>query len=552
VNARGFSIRIQLAAAFAFVAFFSALVLGVAMYQRVSHLVRSDVRERIRTIAGLAALHVDGDAHRSLRGRADEATPTYRRIKAALKQIRSRAPGIRYVYTIRLDARGQIVFAVDAEEDPKLVSHVGDVYKEATPLMRRAFDAPHEVRVEKSFDRDKWGLWLSGYAPIFDSSGRLEALVGVDMSAKKVLSHERDYLLTVVIVCGISGAIFLFLGVWLASRISQPLALLEQEMSRIQGLNLDGSLVIRSRIKEVMRMRDALESMRSGLRSFKKYVPADLVTELIELHQEAVLGGQRRELSILFSDIADFTTLGERLTPEELVDNLGRYLEKMSQVILAHRGTIDKFIGDAVMAFWGAPHPLPDHAERACRAALEASRLELPVTDAAGRPVGVFRTRFGIATGEVIVGNLGHEARLSYTVIGDRVNVASRAEGLNKLYGTSVLITEHTRDLVSGIFVTRPVDLVAVKGKAQGLLMHELLGERSACDTATLELAGHCERAFAHYQARAWAEAIAAYDAALALRPDDAAVTMLRARCERYRTEPPGPDWTGVVTLREK
>ena len=432
------------------------------------------------------------------------------------------------------------------------MSHVGDVYKEATPLMRRAFSAPHGVRVEKSFDRDKWGLWLSGYAPVFDSSGRLEALVGVDMSARKVVSHERDYLLTVVIVCGLSGAIFLFLGVWLASRISQPLALLEQEMSRIQGLNLEGSLVIHSRIKEVQRMRDALESMRSGLRSFKKYVPADLVTELIELHQEAVLGGQRRELTILFSDIADFTTLAERLTPEELVDNLGRYLEKMSQVILAHRGTIDKFIGDAVMAFWGAPHPLADHAERACRAALEASRLELPVTDATGATESTFRTRFGIATGEVIVGNLGHEARLSYTVIGDRVNVASRAEGLNKLYGTSVLITEHTRDLVSEVFVTRPVDLVAVKGKEQGLLMYELLGAREGEDAATAVFAGHCEQAFDRYRQRDWSGAIAAYDAAQTLRPDDVAAAMLRTRCERYRTDPPGPEWTGVVTLREK
>ena len=114
MNVRGFSIRIQLAAAFAFVAFFSALVLGVAMYQRLSGLVRTDVRERIRTIAGLAALQVDGDAHRTLRGPADEATPTYRRIKQALKDVRSRAEGIRFVYTVRLDARGQVVFAVDA------------------------------------------------------------------------------------------------------------------------------------------------------------------------------------------------------------------------------------------------------------------------------------------------------------------------------------------------------------------------------------------------------------------------------------------------------
>jgi len=235
------------------------------------------------------------------------------------------------------------------------------------------------------------------------------------------------------------------IGFRLARSISSSLAILCEEVDKVSRLELDSSRVVESRILEVVRIDESVRNMKRGLRSFKKYVPLDLVHQLNALKKEALLEGEKRELSIFFSDIADFTSISERLTPEELVQRLGVYFNGMSRIVLDNAGTLDKYIGDAIMAFWGAPLPRENHASLACASALKCQQyLDRLAIDLAVESHPVFRTRIGIHTGEVIVGNIGYEERMNYTIIGDAVNLASRLEGLNKFYQTRIIISEDT------------------------------------------------------------------------------------------------------------
>ncbi|MDB4949348.1 MAG: cyaA [Gemmatimonadetes bacterium] len=216
---------------------------------------------------------------------------------------------------------------------------------------------------------------------------------------------------------------------------------------------------------------------------FSRYVSPEYVRQLADEHRGLRLGGQRIPLTLLFSDIRGFTTISETYPPEVVVEVLNEYLARMSEVVFRHGGTLDKFIGDAVMAFWGAPLPVADHARRAAETALdmvdELERLNAR-WEAEGRPIRI-DIGIGINTGEAIVGNIGSLGhKLDYTAIGDTVNLASRLEGLNKQYGTRVIVSEATRQALGNAYESRPLDEVRVKGKEQAVQIHELTGRRAA------------------------------------------------------------------------
>ena len=298
----------------------------------------------------------------------------------------------------------------------------------------------------------------------------------------------------------------------------------------------------------------ARERMRGGLRSFMKYVPAQLVRDLVTAGAEARLGGEQKELTILFSDVVHFTTVSEELKdPEALVTALGTYLKAMSSTIANQGGTVDKYIGDAVMAFWGAPRPMDDHTVRACQAAwmcqraLEVLRREWKRE---GRPL--FWTRIGVHVGEAVVGNIGWAERMNYTVMGDAVNVASRLEGVCGLYDLEVAISEDTWKAARDLFLARPVDFVSVKGREAPLVVYELLGPHEEAPAATKVFAEHATRAFDLYRARSFAEARGVLEVALAERPGDVGCQGLLDRCIKYESEPPPDDWTGAVRLKRK
>jgi adenylate cyclase len=236
------------------------------------------------------------------------------------------------------------------------------------------------------------------------------------------------------------------------------------------------------------------------------------------------------------------------------VEQLGEYFEAMSSTLKQQPpGTLDKFIGDSIMAFWGAPESNPDHAIAACRAALACQQALKPLHEKwtrEGKPL--FYQRIGINSGEVIVGNMGSASRLNYTVVGDTVNTASRFEGLNKLYGTRIIIGESTRQRVDEHFVMRPLDLVSVKGSTKGVRIYELMAEAAGADARILAIAGLAVEALEIYLDHRWEDAERLYGRILELNPDDVPAMILRKRCRRMRENPPPGDWNGVHRIESK
>ena len=261
------------------------------------------------------------------------------------------------------------------------------------------------------------------------------------------------------------------LSAWLAQRlIAAPLIKVVNEIRHVERFDLDKVQRHPSRLAEIQNLSGAIGDMAQGLAAFGKYIPADLVRRLVSDGNGATLGGAVRPMSVMFIDLAGFTGMSERLG-DRIIPLLSRYFDCVSAQIQSHNGTIDKFIGDAVMAFWGAPSPNPEHAVDCCSAALACRRAmdEAGLVDDRGQPVGI---RIGINSGDMLVGNIGSEVRLNYTVIGDAVNIASRLESTNKVYGSTIIIGPETRRLAGERIVVRELDRLAVYGRAGGLQIY--------------------------------------------------------------------------------
>jgi len=334
--------------------------------------------------------------------------------------------------------------------------------------------------------------------------------------------------------------------------IGAPLLRIVGQLKHIESFELDAITRMSSPLRELDNLSAALTQMSRGLASFQKYIPMALVRTLVERGVEARPGGRQQVLTVLFTDIVGFTGLSERLG-DAIVPVLGEYLEIASSAISARNGTIDKFIGDAVMAFWGAPAPNDRHAVDACAAALECQRrLRQRCAELDGKGVLPLRIRVGINTGRMLVGNIGSSERLSYTVIGDAVNVASRLEAVNKLYGTEILIGEDTCAAAGDAILVRRLDKVAVYGRAQGLAVYELLGMAAGNALQIPEWVGAYEAGLDAYARRDWASAIELFETAIAIRGDDLPSQIFVERCRSYLASPPPEDWTAVSILAEK
>jgi adenylate cyclase len=294
---------------------------------------------------------------------------------------------------------------------------------------------------------------------------------------------------------------------------------------------------------EVGAVMAGLEKAKTSLRALSKYVPVDLVRLLYESGKEPFPGGEPHDCTLMFTDIQGFTTLSEEVPPDALARLLGSYFEVMAGAIRSTGGTIDKFIGDAVMALWNAPLPLPEHPGKACEAALLAieATSRLYASPAWGQKP--LRTRFGIHREVVLLGHFGAPDRLSYTVLGDGVNLASRLEGLNKAYGTTILASQSVRDAALGSYTFRLVDRVAVKGKTRGILVYELLGR-----VGTASPYQAYEEALARYWDRDFGGALRL----LERLPDDPPSRVLAERCRGFLEEPPPEDWDRVFVATEK
>lgn len=286
--------------------------------------------------------------------------------------------------------------------------------------------------------------------------------------------------------------------------------------------------------------------------TFQKYVSPAIVEEILSDPSNIQLGGRKAHVTIFFSDVRGFTTISEKLDPQALSDLLNSYLTPMTDLVFKNRGTLDKYMGDAIMAFFGAPIDFKDHAKWGCRCALqhivklkelqaEYERKGLPSID-----IGI-----GLNTGDVSVGNMGSETVRSYTVMGDAVNLASRLEGITKQYGVRIIISEFTYQEVKDSFVCREVDMVRVKGKLHPVKIYELIAEQKV-PSATEEVLKWFQEGYAHYHAKNWELALESFAKALNIDPADSVSKLYIERCEDYRMTPPPEDWDGVFVMKTK
>ncbi len=264
--------------------------------------------------------------------------------------------------------------------------------------------------------------------------------------------------------------------VWLVSRsLSRPLKVLAAGTQRIRNFDLDQPFPRSSIIDEIFKLETALDQMRTSLQTFGRYVPNALVHQMIERQETPEPGGERRDITVLFMDLENFTAMSSRLQPEEVMNRMSRYFEIVTQTLLAHDATIDKYIGDAVMAFWNAPNSVEDHPAKACRAALAVIEACKAETDSwSGKGLPQVRTRIGLHTGDAIVGNVGSSDRLNYTALGDTVNLASRLEAHNRQTKTSILISPDLARRVEGAFSIRSVGEAKIKGYDKAVSVFEL------------------------------------------------------------------------------
>ena len=339
-------------------------------------------------------------------------------------------------------------------------------------------------------------------------------------------------LLLVVIFAGVIY-LFLYQCLWI------PPVLLAGGLVLIYGSNSFFHYLLTAKDKRWLRQ------------AFSRYVSNSLVEIIINHPEQLRLGGEEVEVTVMFSDIAGFTTISEGLTPENLIYLLNEYFSGMTDIILNYKGTVDKYIGDAIMAFWGAPLPITGHAGKACDAALAMHQALYSLQKSwQERGLPPLEARLGIHTGQAIVGNVGSRDRFNYTVLGDTVNLASRLEGVNKLYGTNIIVSEATFQQTGPDFLFRELDLVQVMGRLQPVIIYELLGRQEEADK--FPWLKDFAVAIESYRQGQWDRAWQLFQEVLAQRPDDPPSLCFQKRLKYFQQHPPLPNWQGIYILDTK
>jgi adenylate cyclase len=442
---------------------------------------------------------------------------------------------------------GQVPMLQDLGSDNRLLALVEQTIRTMQIDLRLVGD-PRQIEIADPADG---GTYYVTFAAANFPGWVVATVIPADDFLATIEKNARYLLVALAVLTLVMAG----LAVLLANNlVARPLGRIVGQLKLIESFRLDEVAHLPSRLREFDGLSTALLQMSRGLAAFQKYMPTELVRTLVSQGIEAKPGGSQENLTVLFADLAGFTSLSEVLG-EAVVPVLTEYLETASSAVISHKGTIDKFIGDAVMAFWGAPNANADHARDACAAALALQRMMMerqPHPGASGQGTSL-RVRVGINTGRMLVGNVGSADRLNYTVIGDPVNVGSRLEALNKRYGTSILIGAETRRAAGEAIIVRQVDWVAVYGRTEGMAIYELLAmadDVGGLDRAWVE---SYEAGLAAYADRRWPEAERSFAAADAARVGgDPPSHLLIERCRSLMRDPPGPDWTPVAVQMEK
>jgi len=400
------------------------------------------------------------------------------------------------------------------------------------------FLRPISDSTNKDLNLDSLGWYIGTTIPTVDILGAVEE------SSRRLL----------IIVYSIIAAIITVVFIFVRFKLIKPIRQIADQADYIRQLELESVRLPSSSLAEIDLLTQSISRINTGLNAFKKYVPTELVQQLINKGLEAKLGGVECDTTIFFSDIVRFTYMSEVMR-EDIVEHLDAYFTHLSNVIKSYEGTIDKYIGDAIMAFWGAPNPQPDHAIRACNAALRcAQTLSRLRADWKNKGKELLYARFGINSGRVLVGNFGSHVRMSYTAIGDAVNVASRLEALNKIYGTEIIIGESTYEHVSDYFVTRKLDRVSVYGRAGSIEIAELIAAKNSdYHPDQYEWITFFEQALQLYRAQKWEAAAKSFLKAHESRDgEDNASLLFIKRCQHLMSKDVPHNWSGTFILQTK
>jgi adenylate cyclase len=396
--------------------------------------------------------------------------------------------------------------------------------------------------------------FLAHFAPFF--TGEIPWFVITIVPEEKFLGPLNKQMITTITLGIILAIFFALMAALFFGHISKQLKAIADELDLIGKFKFSNTIFSKtpSFVKEVTMMNIATDKMKVGLNSFSKYVPVNLVRELLKSGQPAILNAKKANMSVLFTDIVNFTTLSEKIPPEELIEILGTYLESMSQIIQQNLGEVDKYIGDSIMAIFGAPLPLEDHAMQACLAALEMQKKLNDLNKKwAFENKPHLEHKIGINTGSMVVGNIGSTNRFEYTVIGDNVNLASRIEGLNKVYKTKILVGEETALLTKDRLLLRPLDFVAVKGKEKAHLIFELIAIKDKNSDLIENIIENSFKALEAYKNRDFVKAKILFECCYKkLELQDFASKAMMDKCDFYIKEPPDENWTCATVMYRK
>ena len=288
----------------------------------------------------------------------------------------------------------------------------------------------------------------------------------IDINLDEYTKRQEKILYSMLLILPISLILAIIISIFLSKSYTKPIIQLTKDIKELENLNLDININHNASSKEIKIAQDSLQSLKCGLDYFSKYMPLDLVKFLIRNNEQAKIGGTQKKLSIMFTDIENFTTISESTEPTLVTTQLSTYFELLTKIINKNEGTIDKFIGDSVMAFWGAPNEVENKIEKSIKTAIQIQQ-ELNILNKKWESEGkiAFKTRIGIHFGKVIVGNIGSMDRMNYTIIGDNVNIASRLESINKTYNTNIMISEDVNNYIKDKFNTKFIDSIKLKGK---------------------------------------------------------------------------------------
>jgi len=521
---------VQLTMGLFFISALMVLLVSIVVNIHVNHYVKmitEAIQNHLKAAAQAAALFVSVEELDRYHTVEDAKNQSYRELKMRLIQF-AQEYNVKYVSYLRQYDQDNFQYIVDNDFDPKTVVGPGTI-KPIQDIARTALSGD-VVATDLGNYNESWEGLLAGFAPVYDKDGKFYCVADVDISDSVILD-QRKY-----------------------SQIMTILQILALSVSVVFGIL--NSLLYRKKAIEIEDAHVKLQYFNNNMRqAFSTYLSEDVVEEIISDPARLQLGGVNRHMTALFTDIKGFTGIAEMLTPNHLVDLLNYYLSTMSDIILEQKGTIDKYQGDSIVSFFGAPMELEDHALRACTAGIIMKRIENDVNKYVlekGISPSPLLTRIGVNTGEMVVGNMGTQKKMNYTIISNAVNLASRLEGVNKVYGTWILASDSTIQETKGKLLTRRLDRIRVVGINEVVRIHEILEVKAEASDALFEQVYLFHKAFDLFEERNWKDAEAAFNQVLKTYPNDGPSLHYIERCRQYMEYPPAADWDGSFQITEK